>query len=65
MAACDCKQTIVDHFTAEGIDAHVTDLPPIVPTPYEPLNLCCPHGVLWFAEPTGDQRAKWASEGTP
>jgi hypothetical protein len=41
----------------------VTAIPPIVPSPYEPLNLTCPHGVAYYAEPTSEQIAQWAADG--
>lgn len=50
-------------FSEQGIDAHVTHIPPLAPPAYEPLDMRCPHGVLWYTEPTSEQRAKWAAEG--
>ena len=25
----------------------------------------CPHGITYYIEPTGEQRAKWRAEGVP
>lgn len=61
----ECRQFILTYFRTKGVDAHVTHLPPIVPPRYEPLDMICPHGVLWFAEPTTDQIMQWALDGTP
>jgi ATP-dependent Zn protease len=52
-----------DYLAAEGIEATVTHVPPLVPTDYEQLDMRCPHGVLWYTEPTSDQIAKWVAEG--
>jgi len=60
-----CREFLLAKYAECGIEATVTILPPLVDSGYEPLNLRCPHDVLWFAEPTGDQRAKWARERTP
>jgi hypothetical protein len=58
-----CRDTLEASFRARGIDAHVTAIPPIVPSAYEPLNLTCPHGVAYYAEPTSEQIARWAADG--
>lgn len=58
-----CGDLLRAYYVEAGVDAHVTTTPPIVPPLYEPLDMRCPHGVLWYAEPTGDQIAKWAKEG--
>lgn len=61
--AVSCRQVVVDFYAEKGVEAHVTTEPPIVEPGYEPLDMRCPHGVVWFAEPTGDQIAKWNKEG--
>lgn len=61
----ECRRILVDGFAERGADVHVTHLPPLFPTGYEPLNLSCPHGVHWYAEPTAEQRVRWAQDGTP
>ena len=60
-----CRATLIEGFVAMGIEAHVTTLPPITPSAYKPFNLRCPHGQLWYAEPTSEQIMRWAQEGTP
>lgn len=60
----DCAETLREMYAMNGIDAHVTAVAPLVPPRYEPLGMKCPHGVLWFAEPTGWQIARWAEDGT-
>jgi len=63
MTATCCRQFLIERYAAMGIEIAVSDLPPVVPTSYEPLNMCCPHGVKWYAEPTSDQQAAWARDG--
>lgn len=45
------------------VEAHITHVPPIVPSGYLPLAMRCPHGVLWHMEPTSEQIAEWARDG--
>lgn len=59
---CDCAAQLHDTFAAQGIDATVSHIPPLVHPGYT-LRLLCPHGVRWYAEPTGEQRAAWARDG--
>lgn len=58
--ADECRRVLLDIFAAKGGDVHVTWVPPLFPTGYEPLDMRCSHGVLWFAEPTSEQRLDWA-----
>lgn len=62
-ATCDCGGTVRALYAREGIETTVSNLAPIVTTVYEPLNMRCPHGVLWHAEPTTDQIVQWARDG--
>lgn len=60
-----CAATIRDFLEAEGIDAIVTTEPLLFETPYESLNMACPHGVTFYTQPTSEQIAKWIEAGTP
>lgn len=61
---CECGAFLKRKFTEAGIDANVSPWHAgIVPTAFEPLNMRCPHGVQWHAEPTSDQRVQWARDG--
>ena len=60
-----CRQVVLDAFAKQGVDAVVSTAPPIIPTPYDPYVATCPHGVVFYAEPTGEQRAAWARERVP
>lgn len=44
-------------------EAHVTTVPPLVPSQFKPLAMRCPHGQIWHAEPTSEQVARWAADG--
>lgn len=60
--ADECRKVLIDGMAAMDTECHVTHIPPLVPSAYEPLNMRCPHGVLWFMEPTGEQIARYARE---
>lgn len=58
----ECARFLKGLFIAKDIDVTVSELPPLVATGYEALNMHCPHGVMFYAEPTSEQRAVWARE---
>jgi hypothetical protein len=39
--------------------------PPLIVGPYTTDPFICPHGTAYWIEPTGEQIAQWAKEGTP
>lgn len=43
------------------IDVTISTLPPLVPNPFTDEPFVCPHGVIFWMEPTGEQLAAWAS----
>jgi hypothetical protein len=59
----DCGAYVKAYFDANDVEVTVSTLPPIVPNEYEDLGLSCPHGVRFYAEPTGDQIATWIRNG--
>lgn len=68
--ATECREVLLDTWRqacaqsgVEEIEAHVTHVPPLIASGYEPLAMRCPHGVLWHMEPTSEQIAKWAEAG--
>jgi len=61
--AAECRGLVLRLLRLRGVDAHVTHVPPLVRTPYKPLDMRCPHDVLWYVEPTSEQIAEWAREG--
>jgi hypothetical protein len=54
---------IIDLMAERGCEVNATWSPPLFPTAFEPLDMRCPHGVLWYAEPTTDQLADWVRKG--
>jgi hypothetical protein len=63
--AHQCKAEILGVFQRlnPDIEVHVTTVPPIFGSPYDTLDMRCPHGVIWHMEPTTDQQAQWARDG--
>ena len=61
--AVECRAVLEDHLRIQHIEATISHLPPLVKTPYLPLDMLCPHGVLWYLEPTSEQIAEWAKGG--
>ena len=64
-AACysECAALVRGGLAEHGVDANVTSIPPIFESPYEQLGMRCPHGVLWYTEPTTQQQARWIEDG--
>lgn len=64
--ACEleCGEAMRQVYRDHDVEAHVTHVAPLVPTLYEQPGLVCPHGVKWYAQPTSEQIARWAREGT-
>lgn len=64
----DCATFLKESIRRLGAEVTVSDLPPIVPSPYNRPgdgngSLTCPHGTTFYFEPTGDQIAQWARDG--
>jgi hypothetical protein len=59
----ECGAIMRRFFAGVGIEATVSHLRPLVLTPYAQPGIRCPHGVVWFGEPTSDQIAAWARDG--
>lgn len=60
-----CERFLVEQFAEKQIDAYVTTEPPIVSDVFQPFIVRCPHGVRYFAAPTGEQRAEWVRTEMP
>ncbi len=58
-----CGAYVKAALKALGADVTVSTLPPLVESPYENLGLVCPHGIQFYAEPTGEQIAEWVRDG--
>lgn len=50
---------------AGGAEITVSTCRPLVRGPYTTDGYKCPHGTTFWIEPTGDQIARWAADGTP
>lgn len=59
----ECRPFLLSKFRELSIEANVSHLPPLVASGYDQLDMRCPHGVLWYAEPTSEQISKWAEAG--
>lgn len=57
-----CKELLRSAMAEKGIEADVTCIAPLLPSPYDPFAMTCPHGVGWFMQPTRRQIAKWQKE---
>ncbi len=66
MASCevDCGETLVEVMASRGAAIKASISPLSNPYGFEDLNMCCPHGVHWYAIPTGEQVALWRREAT-
>jgi hypothetical protein len=60
-----CAQTLIDESAGIGVEIHVSTAPPLVfDVPHRPAGFRCPHGVDYWIEPTGEQRAQWVADRT-
>lgn len=59
----DCARFLVDSMAKLGCEIAVSTHPPLVATPYRQPPARCPHGVLFWFEPTTDQIAVWVRDG--
>jgi len=48
-----------------GCDTVVSTAPPIVENPYGAHGYRCPHGLIYWVEPTSEQIAEWAEQQVP
>lgn len=59
----ECGAFLREAIAGLGVEANFSTLPPLFDTGYTALDMRCPHGVLWYAEPTAEQRAAWIRDG--
>jgi hypothetical protein len=60
----DCPEYLTSTAFSLGTEVTASPYPPIVHGPYTAPPLICPHGVKFWVEPTGEQIAQWAKDGT-
>jgi hypothetical protein len=58
-----CRKVVVDIMAEHGAQVTVSTEPPLVRGAYETAAFSCPHGVMLYVEPTGEQIAVWARGG--
>lgn len=61
--AHECETELRDLWAKEGIEVHITTVPPLTPGPYTSYSMRCPHGVTYWWEPTGEQTAQQVQDG--
>ena len=59
-----CPEVLRSGMTDLGVEVTVSAAPPLVAGPYTTEGFRCPHGTAYWIEPTGEQIARWAEEGT-
>lgn len=59
----DCPGSLRANAARKGLDITVSTAPPLVAGPYTTKSLICPHGTIYWFEPTGEQIAEWVREG--
>ncbi len=59
----DCAGFVRDTMAGLGAEVTVSTAAPIVVSPFGANGFECPHGVAFWVEPTGEQRAAWARDG--
>lgn len=67
MSAHACEKILRDALARDpggALDVTVSTSPPLVRGPYTADPFTCPHGVAYWIEPTGEQIARWAADGT-
>lgn len=56
-----CARVIVEAAASRGGSITASTKPPLVAGPYAGDGFKCPHGVMYWVEPTGEQIARWAA----
>ncbi|MES2211010.1 MAG: hypothetical protein V4515_12660 [Chloroflexota bacterium] len=59
----DCAGWMKAQFLELGADVTVSTVPPPIKTVYEQDPFVCPHGTVFYHEPTSEQIAEWARDG--
>lgn len=59
-----CADHIRNIMAVGGVEVTVRAANPLIASQWT-RGMTCPHGTTYWYEPTGEQHAKWAREGTP
>jgi hypothetical protein len=62
--ADECRKELVATLARLGTEITASHLKPLVIHQFVQA-ITCPHGVVWWYEPTSDERAAWIREGRP
>ena len=57
-----CRRLLVDIMTGMGCEVIVSTAAPLTETDYDPNPISCPHGVVYYMQPTNDQIIRWRNE---
>lgn len=62
---CGCGAVLKEKRASHGIESTVSAQPPLVINEWTYAGFsACPHGVLFFAEPTNEQKIKYQNEAS-
>jgi hypothetical protein len=61
----DCLTELRNAFVGQHLDVTISTKPPVVLGPFTLAPFVCPHGVRYWAEPTGEQLAAWVTNRIP
>lgn len=66
MAECadECAAVLREVLAERGVEVTASVAPPLIRNAYTVDPYRCPHGVLFWLEPTSEQIARWRSENT-
>jgi hypothetical protein len=60
-----CREFIKSSAAKLGADVVVSTAPPLIESPYDVNAFECPHGTVFYIEPTSEQMADWAERQVP
>jgi hypothetical protein len=59
----ECSAVLRGILAERGVEVTASTAPPIIQNEYTVDPYSCPHGVLFWLEPTSEQIARWAEAG--
>lgn len=63
IAHLGCPSQLRTEAKAKGVTVTVSEQPPLIVGPYTTDPFVCPHGEMFWIEPTGEQIAQWVRDG--
>lgn len=58
----ECSAVLRDVLAERGVEVTASTSPPLIRNPYTVDPFRCPHGVLYWLEPTSEQIMRWQAE---